>query len=264
MFTIRPTHFSVVPSKQNPYLNADVDWELAQRQHAALMKALGDPPTFESEINARDSVFVANSGLSLPRLPPTFVLSKMKYAQRRLETPLVASILKKIKLVEFPGPDPFEGEGECCWFHGGRLLVVGYGQRSTRRSVQVLDDLLRRVYSAEGVTPPIVLGVKLISPFFYHLDLAMLPVSDTEALFNPAAFHDLDALRDHIQLIPFKTDDPFVLNSVFFGKKLITHKLDAKTRRQLQKYGKVVEVDVSEFEKAGGSVRCMVCHLFRS
>ena len=265
MFTISAASFNVLPSRQNVYMDPSVDRTLAQAQHAEFRKALGYPRQLQVPESAPiDIVFATNSGLSLPNLPvPTFILSRMKYASRRAET---AYIKHRVPghLVQFPGPDPFEGEGECRWFHQGRLLVVGYGFRCTRRSVRVLEALLNRIYEAHGVTPPRVVGVKLTSPLFYHLDLAFMQIGDDHALVNPAAIRDLSPLQDHIQLTPFKTDDPFALNSIIQGKRLITHKVSAQTRRQLEAHtGKrVVEVDVSEFEKAGGSVRCMVGFLF--
>ena len=265
MFTISPVSFDVLPSRQNVYVQPGVDWTMAQLQHAQVRKALGNPPQYEVPVKGPvDIVFASNSGLSLPNLPtPTFVLSRMKYAQRRAESAFIQQMVAA-RLVEFPGPDPFEGEGECKWFHQGRLLVVGYGFRCTRRSVQVLERLLNEIYAAHGATPPKVVGVKLISPLFYHLDMALLPVAEDHALVNPAAFHDLSALQDHLQLTLFKSSDTFALNAVIQGKRLITHKLTAQTRRQLAKLtGKqIVEVDVGEFEKAGGSIRCLVCFLF--
>ena len=261
MFTIAPTSFGVIPSRQNPYLDPDVDWELAQRQHANLRRALGNPPAFAVPRDAPvDLVFAANSCLNLPRLPhPTYVLSLMKYAQRRKEAAYVAKMLPG-RIIPFPGPDPFEGEGEGKWFHQGRLLVVGYGFRCTRRSVRVLDELLRAVYTTQGVTPPKVVALKLVSPFFYHLDLAMLAVSEHEALVNPAAIRDLSPLEGHLDVKLFPSSDPFALNAVVQGKRLVAHKLDARTRRQLERASgkQIVEVDVSEFEKAGGGVKCMV------
>lgn len=265
MFTISAASFNVLPSRQNVYVDPDADRTLAQAQHAEVRKALGYPAQLHVPESAPvDIVFAANCGLSLPNLPvPTFILSRMKYASRRAETPYIQSRVQG-DLVQFPGPDPFEGEGECSWFHQGRLLVVGYGFRCTRRSVRVLEALLNRIYEAHGVTPPRVVAVKLTSPLFYHLDLAFMRVGDDRALVNPAAVRDLSPLQDHIHLTAFKTDDTFALNSVIQGKRLITHKVDSKTRRQLEKLTgkKVVEVDVSEFEKAGGSIRCMVCFLF--
>jgi N-dimethylarginine dimethylaminohydrolase len=55
------------------------------------------------------------------------------------------------------------------------------------------------------------------------------------------------------------------LNSVVDGDNLITHKLkNVGIKNTLEKItGKqVVQVDTTEFEKSGGSVRCMTLDIF--
>lgn len=56
------------------------------------------------------------------------------------------------------------------------------------------------------------------------------------------------------------TKDSFCLNAVVDGSHLITHKLSdplLKGRLESLTNRKVKEIDTSEFEKSGGSVRCM-------
>ena len=56
------------------------------------------------------------------------------------------------------------------------------------------------------------------------------------------------------------TSDSFCLNAVVEGSYVITHKLsDSSLKGRLESLTnrKVKEVDTSEFEKSGGSVRCM-------
>jgi len=55
------------------------------------------------------------------------------------------------------------------------------------------------------------------------------------------------------------TDDSFCLNAVIDGNNLITHKLSKDLKRELENITgrKIHMVDTSEFEKSGGSVRCM-------
>ena len=59
------------------------------------------------------------------------------------------------------------------------------------------------------------------------------------------------------------TKDPFLFNLIVLKDYVVTHKLRyAKDRAFLKKvFGRVVEVDVSEFEKGGGSVQCLALRL---
>jgi N-dimethylarginine dimethylaminohydrolase len=55
------------------------------------------------------------------------------------------------------------------------------------------------------------------------------------------------------------------LNAIVDGKRLLTHKLqEVGLKEKLEKItGKQIhEVETSEFEKSGGSVRCMVFDLY--
>ena len=85
-----------------------------------------------------DIVFVANGGLSLWGLPEkVLILPHMKYKQRQDELPYLKEICIDQGLIgiEFPSDEPFEGQAEAKWFHNGRLLVCGYGNRSTKKNV---------------------------------------------------------------------------------------------------------------------------------
>ena len=60
------------------------------------------------------------------------------------------------------------------------------------------------------------------------------------------------------------TTDTFCLNAVVDGKNLIVHEVSAKDKKFLEDTTglRVKEIDVSEFEKSGGSVRCMVLDIY--
>jgi N-dimethylarginine dimethylaminohydrolase len=56
------------------------------------------------------------------------------------------------------------------------------------------------------------------------------------------------------------TKDSFCLNAVISNGVLVTHKLESglgDTLKKLTGCHRLLEVDTSEFEKSGGSVRCM-------
>jgi N-dimethylarginine dimethylaminohydrolase len=269
-FLVSPNHFAVEPNMltENPYMESDVDLNKAKEQHKELCNVLKTKPlTIDAPLP--DVVFAANAGLSLPRLPtPTIVLSRFKYPVRQQETKHLKKAFRSIgyDTVDFPGPCIFEGQGECIWFYGGKLLVFGYGYRSSVESVGVLRKLLEKIYRRQGVEPPMVLGVELSSPYFYHLDLAALKTSEASCVCHAGCFTDDKALREVVDVTPWRTDDPFLLNTLVTPRRVVTHRLkNAKDRRFLSAHfpkHTLVEVDSSEFQKSGGSIQCMVLSLF--
>ena len=274
--TIRPSTFKLTPElkNQNPFIDIKeiVNSKRAQEQHKQITTVV--QPTLVYDIKKRgnipDIVFTANMGLSCPRLPvPVVIVSHMKYRQRRNERPYIKEILedRHINLVEFPDEAVFEGAAEAKWFDNGQLLVMGYGHRSTEKSVKVLKTLLKTIYEGYGVEPPRVIAYELQNPLFYHLDLAMVEIGQLECIIQKEAFTaaDIKALKAELRVHIIESSDYFCLNSIIQGDTLLTHVLtDPTVKSKLETLtGKeVIEFDTSEFEKSGGSVRCLVFDVY--
>lgn len=221
-----------------------------------------NPPRF----SLPDIVFVANGGLSLWGLPEqVLILSQMKYKQRQDELPYLKEICidQGVLGIEFPSKEPFEGQSDVKWFHNGRLLVCGYGHRSTKKSFKILDTLLKQIYSKYNRDPPELLVLPIESADYYHLDLAMLEFDDSciihKRAFSPTSIKKLrDALNGKVHVLD--TSDPFCLNSVVQEDTLLTPLLSDNVKRYLEdvtgRY--VIQNDTSIFNKSGGSVRCMI------
>jgi N-dimethylarginine dimethylaminohydrolase len=183
--------------------------------------------------------------------------------------PYLKGIFKDIGIntIEFPSSEPFEGQAEAKWFHGGKLLVCGYGHRSTKKTFKVLDNMLKTIYEANGVTAPKLLVLPLESANYYHLDVAMLEFGDSciihKRAFSPASIRKLRTALGHSNVHVIDTTDSFCLNAVVQGNELLTHILKDDVKKQLEDITglKVVQNDTSAFEKSGGSVRCMILDL---
>ena len=171
-----------------------------------------------------------------------------------------------IDTIPFPTKEPFEGAAELKWFDGGRKAVGAYGFRSTRQSFRDLEALFRNLYEE----PPTVLVLPLQSANYYHLDVAMLEYGHGQGVvdkcivhkgaFSPASIKRLKEFLGADNVTVIGTTDSFCLNAFVDGSHLITHKItDPKAKTLLEKKTgcRVIEVDTSEFEKSGGSVRCM-------
>jgi N-dimethylarginine dimethylaminohydrolase len=282
---IQPNTFNItsMQDKQNPYIDIkhSVQGAEAAKEHQALVKVYRDSVVvyrIETDESLPDLVFVANGGLSLPRLPePMIILPLMKYSQRKRELPYLKNMFDDlgVRRVVFPGPAPFEGQAEIKWFKGGELAVAGYGHRSTKKTFEILDKLLGKIYRKAGLNPPKILALPLESDDYYHLDVAMLEFSrrglpPDECIVHKRAFSEksiarlkefLGAHAVHV----IDTADSFCLNSVVDGKNLITHKItDPKAKEAIEYITglKIREVDTREFEKSGGSVRCMTMDIY--
>jgi N-dimethylarginine dimethylaminohydrolase len=277
---IKPTTFEVLPFQkgQNPYIHPEntIRNTRATKQHDALETAFSNLTivTLEPLHHLPDVVFVANGGLSLPRLPkPLVVLPWMKYPQRQLELPYLRAMFARLRIptVDFPGSAaaPFEGQAELKWFDGGKKAIIGYGYRSTRATVPILQSLLTKIYTSHGISPPTFLAVPIVSSQFYHFDVAALEHNDTSIIvhksaFSPTSIRKLKAFLGEGNVTVIDTKDHFCLNSVIDGDKLVTHTISPAIKKVLEKVtGKTVhQLDTSEYEKSGGSVRCMTLDIW--
>lgn len=269
---IKPTTFTLTPiqDKQNNYIdiNNKINIVLAIKQHSELVKAFKN--VIVCTINPIDSVpdivFTANAGLCLPRLKESvIILPYMKYSQRKNEMKYLNEIFSNYKTIPFPGNPSatFEGQAELKWFHGGMKAVGGYGYRSTRKSFDILYKLFKKIYQEYNMAPPELLCIPLKSKDYYHLDVAMLEFDD-KCIVHKNAFsvNSIKKLKNFLgpnNVFIIDTDDSFCLNAVVDGNNLITHKLTNDLKKELEEItGKHIKmVDTSEFEKSGGSVRCM-------
>lgn len=278
---IEPTTFQILPMQkgQNEYIVRPYHphHTTLKKEHMALVHAFQSGVVLyrlpRTNVKLPDIVFVANGGLALPRLPrPTVLLPNMKWPQRKAELPFLKDMYAALGItaVEYPGTQPFEGQAELKWFDGGRKAVCGYGYRSTRKTFDELATFFRQIY---GSRSPELLVLPLASPDYYHLDVAMCEIPGPAGLvdrcmvhrraFSPASHRRLAAfLGNNVTVID--TTDSFCLNAVVDGPNLITHVLtDPALKPLFQKVTglRVVEVPTQEFEKSGGSVRCMTLDL---
>lgn len=258
---VRPEHFRV-DYVINPFMDpADQpDPELALAQWEGLRRNLerlgARVDVIEQRPDAPDMVYAMNLGLGIRRPEgPHVVMSHMRYAERRMETgtaqPWFAGRGYTTSYVGRDGVGAhFEAGDAFAW---GDALVVGYGPRTEELALKHLaTDLGTRVR-----------GVRMTHPGMYHLDLAFCPLSDTAAMVCPAAFDEASATA-LLALVP----DPLVLtedealtfcaNSVVVGHRVVMPACPARVRAWLETRGfEVVLVDLSEFHKGGGSVRCL-------
>lgn len=254
---VRPDHFRVAYSI-NPFMDPTVqpDPARALRQWEGLVEAVQDSGA-QVDVLAQgpevpDMVFAMNLGLVLGE---RVVLSHMRYAERRPETPLAKQWFRDAGFTPLAlgaGTDrPHLEAGDVFAYAGG--LVAGFGPRTEEAALAPLATALDAR----------VRGFRIVHPSMYHLDLAFCPLDEEAAMVCPAAL-DAPSAAALLALVP----DPLVLteeealgfcaNSVVVGRTVVMPDCPDRVRRWLESRGFTVRlVELSEFHKAGGSARCL-------
>ncbi|MGI8522743.1 MAG: dimethylarginine dimethylaminohydrolase family protein [Nocardioides sp.] len=262
-----PEHFRV-DYQINPFMNLALqpDAQLARHQWERLVAAIeahgGSVVSLPQREDAPDMVYAMNLGFAVERpqhdgrVAAHVVLSHMRYAERRMETgsaqAFFAGLGASTSYVGRDGVGAHLEAGDV--FAWGDGLVAGYGPRSDELGLKALaTDLDVRVR-----------GFRIVHPGMYHLDLAFCPLDDRRALVCPEAFDgaSADALMalvpEPIVLTEEEALGTFCANSIVLGSTILMPAVPDRVREQLEAWGfEVVLVDVSEFHKAGGSIRCL-------
>ncbi len=265
---VRPDHFRV-EYRINPFMDlADQpDPVLARRQWDGLVRALraagAEVDVLEQRPDAPDMVYAMNLGLAVDVPHPSnggvgrrTVLSHMRYVERRMETQSAHRWFDEAGFAtSYVGRDGvgahFEA-GDAFPFRDA--LVVGYGPRT--------DELgLKHLATDLGVR---VRGLRITHPGMYHLDLAFCPIDEHRAIVCPDAFDEasaravMDLVPEPLVLTEQEALQTFAANSVVVGRTVVMPACPDRVRERLEEWGfEVVLVDVGEFHKGGGSVRCL-------
>ncbi|HET9500291.1 MAG TPA: arginine deiminase-related protein [Marmoricola sp.] len=259
---VRPDHFRV-DYAINPFMDLDVqpDPGLAHAQWDAIVRAIeaagGEVVVLDQRADSPDMVYAMNLGFPVVDRDggQAVVLSHMRYPERRNETGTAAEFFTgrgaTLHVIGRDGVGAHFEAGDAFAWRGE--LVVGYGPRTEKLATKHLALEL-------GTT---VRRFRITHPGMYHMDLSFCPLDETHAMVCPAAYDDASA-RDLLALVP----EPLVLteeeamtfcaNSIVIGRTVIMPACPQRVREQLEAWGfEVVLVEVSEFLKGGGAVRCL-------
>ncbi len=255
----RPTYFDVV-YEINHWMNTDqpFDKHLAQKQWQNLCDtyvSLGhEIELIEPVDGLPDMVFTANGGLVYE---DKVVLPRFKHPQRQGET----AVFKKWFENHFPNsqllsPNSlFEGEGDALFV--GDKLYGGYGFRSNLEEYEQIGDFL-------GVE---VAPLELVDPRFYHFDTCLSVLDSQTVAYLPKAFSEPSRLAIESSIantIKVSQEDAevFGLNMFSDGENVVVAKQAKDFQKQLSDRGyNVHAVDVSEFKKSGGGIKCLTLFL---
>jgi len=205
-----------------------------------------------------DMPFTANASLVLD---DAVVLSRFLYPERQGEEAHFERWFydRGFAVLKLPSTIPFEGAGDALLDRREPVLWMGYGHRSSLESARYVSRWL----DIE------VLTLKLADPRFYHLDTCFCPLEGGYVMYYPPGFDNasqaLIAARVPAALrIEVDEEDAlsFACNAVNIGKTVVLNRVGTRLNARLGDAGfNVVESELTEFMKAGGSAKCLTLRL---
>jgi N-dimethylarginine dimethylaminohydrolase len=255
----RPDYFTVdyiINPHMQPYT---VDQAKAMHQWQALVKKLKSLKIKVDIIAQKDGVpdmvFATDQGIVKDG---AVLLANFRYPQRAQERVYYREWFRDngFRLRALSNAFPFEG-GDALFFND--MLLIGTGFRANVATCEELSTKLDI-----DVVP-----LRLVDPYFYHLDMCLLILNGDTAFYYPAAFskNSQSLLKRLIpNLIPFsaKAAKAFAANSFVSGNDIVVHSgVPSEFCKVLKEYlgFNVHKVDISEFAKAGGGIHCLINNL---
>ncbi|MGH9595926.1 MAG: dimethylarginine dimethylaminohydrolase family protein [Edaphobacter sp.] len=227
-----------------------------QRLYEAVSR-IANVELIQPEPGSPDMVFTANAGLERNGV---VVISSFFHPERQGEEPHFRRWFREAgyTIVDIPRATPFEGEGDALFSTDGRCLWVGHGPRTTISSHHAL-----RVWDVP-VEP-----LHLVDPRFYHLDTCFAPLEGGYVMYFPEAFdhlslHRIESFYPPEKRIVVREADAvtFACNAINVGSTIILNKVSTALSSQLEQLGfKVIQIELTEFLKAGGAAKCLVMKL---
>lgn len=201
-----------------------------------------------------EQVFTRDIGFTLGQ---TIFVAKMAHDVRIGEEDVLKQWLEDEEMSYFNlAEDRIEGGDVII---DGETIYVGLSNRTHREAVEHLQGLL------------VQYDVKAI-PFkekYLHLDCVFNVVSPDTALIYPHALtkEDIDLFSSRYELIEVSEEEQFTLgtNVLSIGnKKILSLPINKQVNQNLRNRGfEVIEVDISEIIKSGGSFRCCTLPILR-
>ncbi|GIN56641.1 dimethylarginine dimethylaminohydrolase family protein [Lederbergia ruris] len=248
----------IINETQKHYDDQQIDHHLAVKQHHQFIKSLREcgvevltiPPKKEYP----EQVFTRDIGFTIGH---QVCVSQMAKGVRQGEE---IELKDRLSLHQLPYLDIQEGVIE-----GGDVMVdgttvyIGVSSRTNIRAIHYLEKALPEYHIV-----PIPFQDK-----YLHLDCVFNILSAEEALVFPRAFDEdtLAILKGKFNLIEVTEDEQFTLgtNVLSIGnKRLFSLPVNQKVNQQLRNKGyTVMEIDLSEIIKSGGSFRCCTLPILR-
>ncbi|WP_100407361.1 dimethylarginine dimethylaminohydrolase family protein [Bacillus solitudinis] len=249
----------LINETQKHFKNEGIHIELAMKQHNEFVKTLQAHdievillPTLEKY---PEQVFTRDIGFTLGQ---TIFVAEMASEVRQGEEDILKKWLED-SLTSYYNivGDRIEGGDVIIDRH---KIFVGQSDRTNKEAINHLRSLLPNY---EVITIP-------FTEKYLHLDCVFNIISPHEAIYFPNAFtkKEKGILEHHYDLIEVNDEEQFTLgtNVLSIGsKKIISLPVNKHVNEQLHARGfEVIEVDITEIIKSGGSFRCCTLPTLRS
>jgi N-dimethylarginine dimethylaminohydrolase len=260
-FMCPPDHFQVdyaINAWTDLSAKVDAARALAQweRLHDVYIEAGAQVSVIEPEPALPELVF---AGDSIFLFGDVAISGRFRHAERKPEVlPMARRFARRGYCVkQLPEGLHFEGNAEAIHWNG--LLLGGWGVRSDRSALEHVSQLLElELYPFQLAQP------------YYHLDVCVAPIDERTALYYPGAFTAegrTQLARLFPTLIPVNEAEAQALacNSVSLNGTVVMSTTRApRVAELLCAAGKrVVQLDLSEFHKAGGGAKCLTLEAYR-
>ena len=247
----------------NPWMAGNqglVNKELAAQQWKNLHDVLSSKASIkliEPVAGLPDMVFTANGGFVWRN--HEVVVSSFRHPQRQAESPHFSKFFEDsgYRVMRLSGDIKFEGAGDALCDSNGQVWV-GYGLRS---EVEAINEIAAAFHVR-------VNGLPLVDPRWYHLDTAFCPleygyVIAYEKAFSPQSVNKIkNEFSDRIIWVSDEDANNFACNAVNIGNDIILNRASDELKAALNKNNfNVIEVEVSEFIRAGGACKCLTLEL---
>lgn len=260
-----PNHFEVAYAI-NPWMDtanpvdverARLQWEVLRNTYLSLGHRVD---LIEPVAGQPDMVFAANGGLVVGGRAYG---AKFRFPERAAEGGAYTSWIRQHGIDVVEPTQTNEGEGD--FLALGSMILAGTGFRTS---------LAAHIEAADAVDRPVV-SLELIDPRFYHLDVAIAVLDDgngpapAEIAYYPGAFsrHSQRTLRDLFPdaVICSEADARVLgLNAVSDGRHVVLPSAATGLAESLRDRGYTpVPVDLGEYMKSGGGVKCCTMELHR-
>ena len=255
-----PTYFAIA-YEINPWMNVNnpADAALAHKQwdklHEAIIDAGAEVSLIDPVEGLPDMVFTANAGLVKGK---KVILSNFMHKERQGEEIYYEKWFTGhgYQCYSIPDGSAFEGAGDAVFYKD--LMLLGHGFRTDISSHRQVGEIMEMGY----------VSLELINHHFYHLDTCLQYFEDINLIiydpgaFSPESRKKIEGLPSEILRLSEEDAFSFVCNSICINKNLLLYNCTEALADELKNKGmEIMSIDVSEFMKSGGSVRCMVLGL---
>jgi N-dimethylarginine dimethylaminohydrolase len=222
------------------------------------LQRIADVRLLHAREGSPDMVFVAHAALVQHGVA---AVSSFTHPQRQTEEQHVRRWLEDAGFLLWATPreTSFEGEGDALFDANGGHLWAAHGVRTCKISHRHVADAWHTQ----------VTSLHLVDPRFYHLDLCFAPLSGGYLLYFPEAFDALsrgkiEALYGADKRIAVNELEAtqFGCNVINIGRDILMGAVESNLAERLtEKSFDVTELQLSEFQRGGGSAKALALRL---